>query len=456
MKPTVQAALECLKSGDTLGARAACQEVLKLDPENARAWHLCGVTHAQEHELKEAVECFGKAVALDKKNANYHYNLGLAFRGLDRRKEAIASYRTAIECNKEFLEARNNLANTLLADGNQTEAIDCFRELAEHFPDDAVTHYNLGNALQDFGQIDEAIHAYRRAIECDPEQSSARENLGRVFSDTRRFEEAKKVWQEWLAHEPQNSIAKHMLAGITGEGIPNRCDDEFVRQAFDVDFAESFEQQLANLDYKGPALMKQAIDLLDLPGDARILDAGCGTGLSAPDLRPLAKTLVGVDLSPDMLLKADQRNLYDELIEDELTRFFDSRKSAFDLILCSDTLCYFGELEEVMAAARGCLVDKGTFVFSVERVRSADEAIEESNEDENKDEDEDKILAEESDEPPVERFDLQPHGRYRHLEAYVIQCVENAGFSVDRAVRETLRMERGREVDGLVVTAVAK
>ena len=44
----------------------------------------------------------------------------------------------------------------------------------------------------------------------------------------------------------------------------------------------------------------------DLRG-ARILDAGCGTGLCVAFLKPLAAHLVGVDLSGSMLKQASRR-----------------------------------------------------------------------------------------------------------------------------------------------------
>lgn len=45
-----------------------------------------------------------------------------------------------------------------------------------------------------------------------------------------------------------------------------------------------------------------------------ILDAGCGTGLCADVLRPYAKSLVGVDLSPQMLALAAKQQIYDQLV----------------------------------------------------------------------------------------------------------------------------------------------
>ena len=48
-----------------------------------------------------------------------------------------------------------------------------------------------------------------------------------------------------------------------------------------------------------------------------ILDAGCGTGLCAPLLKPYARVLAGIDLSGGMLVRARARGIYDELIEGE-------------------------------------------------------------------------------------------------------------------------------------------
>lgn len=470
----LKAAVEHLGKGEAAQARSLCEAVLSDEPENARAWHLTGITYAQAHELEQAVECFEKATKCDDSSANYFYNLGLAYRGLNRFEDAIVAYRNAVDRKPNFREAQNNLANTLVGNGDMKGAIECFRDLLTKFPDDAVTHYNLGNVLQDNGEFRESVASLRQAVKIDPDLASARENLGRALSDVRLYDEAKEVWNEWLAHEPGNPIAAHMLASLTGKGVPSRCNDEFVRGTFDVAFADSFDQQLAKLDYRGPQLMQEAVELLDENHrqSVDILDAGCGTGLSAPFLRPLAKRLVGVDLSPDMLVKAGQRQLYDDLVEDELTRFFESRPDAFDLVLCSDTLCYFGDLESALAGAIGCLRDGGYFVFSVERVAPASEAeteppVDDENQNSNSQDTDGpdtegeakaKTACTENDDDiaNIEKFELQPNGRYRHVESYVTACVEQAGFVIQRCEHAMLRLERGRKVLGLVVTARAK
>ena len=130
----------------------------------------------------------------------------------------------------------------------------------------------------------------------------------------------------------------------------------------------------------------------------RVLEFGCGTGLCGVLLRSSSKNLVGVDLSPGMLDKARARSIYDELVEGELCAFMRSRPAAFDIVNCADTLCYFGALEEAMAAARACLRPGGVFAFTLEA------------------------------EPPdsEHRHRIQAHGRYAHRADYVTDVARAA------------------------------
>jgi len=168
--------------------------------------------------------------------------------------------------------------------------------------------------------------------------------------------------------------------------------------------------------------------LLEPEGTLAVLDGGCGTGLCAPVLKPYAATLTGVDLSAGMLTLAKKTGLYDELAEAELTNYLSSKKQAFDLVIFADTLCYFGDLKEVIKASAGALRAGGTLMFTVEWAAGSGEL------------------------PP---YRLHPHGRYSHNESYVRSVLAAAGFSAIEAEHQTLRKEIGSDVAGLIVTATA-
>ena len=118
------------------------------------------------------------------------------------------------------------------------------------------------------------------------------------------------MYRQWLEADAGSSVARHMLAACTGEAIPERASDGYVRDVFDA-FAGSFDQVLDQLGYRGPGLIADLLDrALPLPDASLVVaDAGCGTGLCADFLRPRARRLVGVDLSAGMLARARTERL---------------------------------------------------------------------------------------------------------------------------------------------------
>lgn len=415
-----------LNLGDLPGAEAACKQALSQYPDNPRGWHLSGIVQAQQGRYEQAVECFQQAICLSPSQALYPFNLALACMALERTDEAIAAYRTAVELKPDFLEARNNLANALQREGNSEAAVTAFEELVARFPENANSHFNLANLLQDTGKFEPAVEHYLKTIQLDPNHSAARENLGRAYTDEGLLTAALEVWQTWLAHEPDNAVAKHMVASATGQTPPPRCDDDYVRETFNQDFAKNFDRQLARLNYQAPQLVSQALaTAAPQQIHADLLDAGCGTGLCGPLVRDQAKRLTGVDLSADMLAQARKRNVYDELVEEELTLYLRQHQQAFDAILCADTLCYFGDLHDVLAAAGQSIRDQGWLVFTVEHASDT----------------------------PDSGFQLKPHGRFCHTREYVQAVLQTTGFTVQDVLQTTLRKERGCPVVGLVFTA---
>ncbi len=102
------------------------------------------------------------------------------------------------------------------------------------------------------------------------------------------------------------------------------------------------------------------------PGSGRqynILDIGCGTGLCGPLLKPLATSLTGVDLSPGMLDKARNRDVYDVLEEGELTAYMHDNPGKFDVVTCVDTFVYFGDLSRSICSVQWSLKSRWLVVF---------------------------------------------------------------------------------------------
>lgn len=95
-----------------------------------------------------------------------------------------------------------------------------------------------------------------------------------------------------------------------------------------------------------------------------IIDAACGSGLAADTLRPWAETLIGLDLSPDMLNIARATGLYDDLICGDMVGSLQRMADTADLITCAGATYYVADIQPFLAAAAAALKPGGHLFFS--------------------------------------------------------------------------------------------
>ncbi|KAL1526214.1 hypothetical protein AB1Y20_014940 [Prymnesium parvum] len=210
----------------------------------------------------------------------------------------------------------------------------------------------------------------------------------------------------------------------------------YVRSLFD-EYAARFDESLHRLEYQAPALVGRALAAVlsrregGLPVE-RVLDAGCGTGLSGLELRQLAVHLAGVDLSAGMIARARERTgLYDALKQSELVEYLvdvQQGSTRFDAIVCADVLNYFADLTSVLRAVAGSLVRGGLLAFTLEASPlEPDSAVE-------------------------WQWKALPSGRYAHNVEWVVSLAAQAGLQlVQRTPVPKLRLDGGRAVPGNLI-----
>ncbi len=424
---TVPAALaiatEMLRRGHLTEAEALYGRILEAEPGQPDCLHFLGVLKHRRGDNDAAVDLLRAAVDRAPDYADACNSLGNVLSQTGRLEEAEAAYRRAVALRPDFAEAYNNLGVVLKDLDKLEEAAAVLSKALEMTADNLQTLHNLGNVLRRQGKYAEAAEAYHKAIDSLPFQEDSYRNLARLYYATGQNGQAAEVYRKWLEHQPDNATAQHMLAAAAKEAVPERASEAFVKSTFER-FAESFDKVLERLEYRAPGLVAGLIEA----GSDRlaVLDAGCGTGLCGPLLRPHARHLTGVDLSPAMIEKAREREVYDELVAAELTDYLGDCDARFDLIAAADSLCYFGDLTPVLAAAAGALRPEGRLVFTLEAAEG---------------------------EVPAEGFRLEVHGRYSHEEDYVRSTLGEAGLELGSLGREVLRLENHRPVVGLLVMA---
>ena len=402
------------------------QRILEAAPDHADALHFMGVLQHQRGRSAQAIDSIRRSIAENGAVADWHSNLGNVLLETGQVDAAAHAYEQALLLAPERADIHNNLGVLLRRQQRDDEAEAAYRRAIAIDPANADAHTNLGRLLNAQGRNEEALAIFCEALVLDPKHVKARHALGMAYQILGRIEQAVQVYRDWLADEPGNPEALHHLAACTGVGVPDRAPDDYVQKVFDG-FANSFDAKLAQLDYRAPELIAQAV--APLAGEPRralvVLDAGCGTGLCGPLLAPYARRLDGVDLSPQMLAKARLRQVYDELACAELTAFIEGAAPAsYDLIVSADTLCYFGDLRAVARAAARALARGGWLVFTVETATSAGDA----------------------------GFRLNPHGRYSHREAYLREVLAAAGLEIGGFEPVQLRTENVKPVEGWVVS----
>ena len=425
VESAIKIAIELHKRGEIEEAVTLYNDILVADPDNPDAIHYLGVVKHQLGESEEAIGLLTRSLDLAPDNISAINNLGNVYREIGKLERAEECYRDVLKIAPRHADTLINLAISLRGLKKTDDALATIKEAIEANPTHPLAWHNLGNIYRDLKRLDDAFFAYQQAEQLDPKNDKSSMEIARILSLTGRREEAVKVLKRVIDREPDNVVAQHMLASVSGDDIPDRASNAYVRKTFDS-FAASFDESLARLEYKAPRLV--ADQVISYAGDGKldILDLGCGTGLCGPLLKPVANRLVGVDLSAAMLVRAKRRKVYDELAENELTAYLRETDAEFGAIICVDTFVYFGKLDEAVIAAGERLLPGGIFVFTVER---------------------------HEEEVSEDAYRLQHHGRYSHTQDYLSQTVADAGLVLDDLAQIVPRMESGEPVSGTLVVA---
>ena len=435
------------------------KKALIIKPDYAEAHNNLGVIFKELKEIDEAITCYKRALTINNDYAEAHYNLGVVLKEMGKLDEAITSYKRALEHKPDYAEALYNLGNSLNECGELEEAIASYRETITIKPDYAEAHSNLGNVLKIIGKPNEAEFSYRKALAIRPDYAEAHSNLGAVLRELGRLNDAEESYKKALSIKPDfaethsnlghvlhalgkfneaaDSLRKavgiepdlpgvqhrlNALLGITTDFAPR----QYVEDIFNS-YAKKFDNHLVNvLKYDAPIMLKKA--LLDLGLAQRkyknVIDLGCGTGLSGLEFRDIAETLIGIDLSEEMVRKAEQKNIYDQLYVDDIVGRLEILKTQFSLFISSDVFAYIGDLLPLFSCIKRHSTQNSLLVFSTEHTDDGD-------------------------------FILRNTARYAHSKDYILSIAKQQGFRLEFFTTCNLRYERdGWIIGGLFVLKV--
>ncbi len=427
----------------------AFDKAATAEPARAEAWMglgLARLARGQETDAEGAVEALQKARAGGIDTAELHHHLGVALLAAGKTDDAMASFRAALAKEPEDPSSLYHLALAYQSKGESREVRKLLLKAAEINPGFARAWHGLGVLEAEAEKWEMAAAMFRRAIAAKHDYAAAYDALAQVLQKLGRTEEAERIAQQvqFAAKEsvaaagarrnsgsveelerkvtPDKSALElhYALAALTKVAPPHTVPPAAIIGLFDK-YAEKFDDHLQNtLLYNVPKKMAEAIFSLNPASPLDILDLGCGTGLCGPLLKPLAKTLVGVDLSPNMVEKARERGVYDRFIVADLIDAMRQMPRSFDLLVSTDVLIYIGDLMLVFEAAASALRPGGRFAFSVEA-------------------------------GAAERYDLHKNRRYAHSKGYLQRLAAMYAFEEQAFADVILRIESLKPVAGYLV-----
>jgi predicted TPR repeat methyltransferase len=287
-------------------------------------------------------------------------------------------------------DRRYALALHLAEGGDYRAAADLLRQALEHAPVWPPLHFHMGDALRQLGDHTGAEAAFLSYLALDPD-------------------------------DKMGAALKRALMGTIS--TPSSMPDSYIRSLFDQ-YAPKFEKSLVeNLQYKTPQELAGLVRAHHPGPFARMLDLGCGTGLAGEALKDVATHLTGVDLAPRMIEETAKKNLYHALHTAKIEDFLQTDAAPpYDLIVSADVFVYIGALEDIFKYAAARLNKGGIFAFSVEST---------------------------DDDPWI----LGPDHRYAHENNYILQCLDQAGLSLQGQKKTVLRQDAGKPVLGYLYVA---
>ncbi len=442
-------------------SQAAINHFLKVhenDTQNKEALIMLASTCKDDNKLNEAVRYFQIAQKLAPDDVSLLFELGSLFYSLDEKDKAQNAFQKLIEREPASAQAHYNLGVIFFQKGDHVNAALHYSQAFEISPDDPDTLFNLGLCYANQYDFEKAIRYYQAALSISPNDVDFLIQLGIAFQKTSDFESALDSYQKAIllnkelgepyAHlgsiyqiyeQPEKALVhykKAMSRGYVNESIsylievlsgrkPEKAPTGYVTEIFDnyaSNYDKSFTQQL---EYNIPHLIKEVASgfLGEKCRFSFVLDLGCGTGLVGQELVHLSNEMIGLDISPGMLAKAEKKEIYSELCETDILTYLEKIDKQFDLICAADVLNYLGTLQALFQQLANC-VGNGVFIFSIEEHFGSGDSL------------------------------LTLSGRYAHSHKYIQRMVDENGFVIEKDIETGIRKEKGEWVQGRIYAVV--
>jgi predicted TPR repeat methyltransferase len=303
----------------------------------------------------------------DDPDPNIMCNLAITYWQKKNYKSALIYFKFNLKHFPSHIETRQNLASFYLKFNRIQKAILQYQEILYLQPELIEIRFNLAACLQQLCIYDEAIVHYRHIIERYQRHDSSLYNLACIYYALKNFDAARFFWEKHLLIRPNHQITQYMLNHLQKGPISAAQHQSYIEGLFDH-YASFYDQHMQEtLNYQFPSFLESYLSTHAKDKKYHtILELGCGTGLCAKTLHSYTMSLIGVDISQEMLKKASTTGLYQKLHHADIIDFLSSSNQEYDLIVALDVTPYILDLDTLLKRVQQNLNFKGSLFFSIE------------------------------------------------------------------------------------------
>jgi len=226
-------------------ARAAAEDALRLEAENAAAHHVLGwIAWRYDWDYAAAEKEVRRAIQNSPNVALYHETYALFLRSMGRFDEALREAKRTVELSPRSEVSHANLGTLLFLMHHYDEGMDSFRRAIELNPGLAYVHQRMGAALAGAGRYEGALQALQRAADIEKDDPEITAWMGFTYAQMGRRSTAIRLLEDLENLATRRPVPSQWPAlisiGLVHDAHPHRREDAFKFLGFAVDAHENW------------------------------------------------------------------------------------------------------------------------------------------------------------------------------------------------------------------------
>jgi tetratricopeptide (TPR) repeat protein len=177
---------------DSAKAEAQFKEAQKIDANSEEVALNMARLYSEEGEAKRAADVLS-AIPVDDRTARVEFALGASYEQNHQLKDAIAAYHRALDLDPDNLDTERGLSNALLSDGQLDESLKILNGIVAAEPQDAQSQIHIAEVERRQGHYDQALATIEKAKPLAADNLQLIYNEALIYDALGRYDDATGV-----------------------------------------------------------------------------------------------------------------------------------------------------------------------------------------------------------------------------------------------------------------------